>query len=376
MPRRSSSLSRNGLRVAIAAGLALVVTACVNPSAQSSSAPQRTLVASVGKPPVYLHYYLWWTPQHWQDKLGLSYPYTSSPLAVPGALGVDGCHASVTYPGASIVDIPSDGLADQSDPATLDRDIATAAGAGVRGFVVSWQGAGAPGQTPASSGYNARLDLLVSRVNAYNAGHPRPFTLALGMSAYGNYARPASAITADLQYFVSQYAGNPAFANDFSARPLAMLLASRKYTAGQIPVVAAAVRNQVLLISDDTNASWSSTQQNFDGASWYWSSQNPDANPQSGSQVQSLAGQVHAAHKLFFAPFAPGFNAQLNGGSACTPRKGTDTLAAIWTLNQPSQPDAWFGISWNEYVENTYLQPSRSYGTAELDRLRQLIAAQ
>ncbi len=360
----------------VIAGLVLGATACVSPAAPSGTAPLPQPVVTAGKPPVYLHYYLWWTPQHWRDRLGPSYPYAGSPPAVPGTLGADACHAAVSYPGASIVDVPSAGLADQSDPRTLDRDIATAAGAGVRGFVVSWQGTGAPNQGPTSSGYDARLDLLVSRVNAYNAAHTRPFTLALGMSAYGNYARPASSIVADLLYFVGRYGASPAFANNFSAKPLVMLLASRKYTAGQIPAVAAAVGSRVLLISDDTNTTWSSSQQQFAGASWYWSSQNPFSNPQSGSQVQSLAAQAHGAHKLFFAPFSPGFNAQLNGGSACTPRRGTDALASIWALNKASQPDAWFGISWNEYVENTYLQPSRTYGTAELDRLRQLIASQ
>jgi hypothetical protein len=33
------------------------------------------------------------------------------------------------------------------------------------------------------------------------------------------------------------------------------------------------------------------------------------------------------------------------------------------------------GISWNEFVENTYIEPSQAFGTKYLDELRRLIAA-
>ncbi|MBV8951738.1 MAG: hypothetical protein JOZ99_12740, partial [Actinobacteria bacterium] len=248
--------------------------------------------------------------------------------------------------------------------------------AGIRGFVVSWQGTGSPAQTPSSSGYNQRLDLLVNRVNAYNATHAAHFNLALGLSAFGNSTRPSSAVMADLGYFTTRYGSNPAFANQFSAKPLVMILASRKYTGTQVADAANGFGAKLFLISDDTNKTWPAQQQYFSGASWYWSSQNPYANPQSGSQVADLGNQVHAVHKLWFAPFAPGFNSTLTTGSACTPRNGTSTLSETWSMNRQSHPDAWFGISWNEFVENTYLQPSKAYGSQELEALRLLIAGQ
>lgn len=361
--------------VALAVSLmtAILLSAC---AALRAPVVPRAAGSTPAKPPVYLHYYLWWTAQHWHDKLGTSYPYGTSPPVVPGTLGWNDCHATVGFPGASIVDVPSEGLSDQSDPVTFDRHIAAAAGAGVRGFVVSWQGTGASAQAPSSSGYDARLDLLVHRVDAYNATHTTPFSLALGLSAYGSYARPSSTLVNDLTYFVDRYGNDRAFVNDFSPHPLVMLLDSRKYNGTQVHDVATRIGSRVLLVSDDTNSTWPGEQQYFSGASWYWSSQNPYTNPQSGAQLRSLAAQVHAAHKLWFAPFAPGFDAQLNGGKACTPRNGSQTLASIWNLNRGSRPDAWFGISWNEFVENTYLEPSRARGTAALDTLSQLIASQ
>jgi hypothetical protein len=308
--------------------------------------------------------------------LGPAYPYTAQPPPVPGSLGPNGCTPTVAFPGATIVDVPTEGLYDQNDATTFDRHIATAAGAGVRGFAVSWQGTGDATQTPFSSSYDARLELLVRRVDAYNARHPVHFNLTLDMSAFGNYSRASAALVGDLTYFANRYANDPAFANDFSPKPLTMLLDSRKYTGTQVADIARAVGTRLFLISDDTDATWASEQAYFNGASWYWSSQNPIKNPQSGAQIKSLGDQVHAAHKLWFAPFAPGFDASINGPGVCTPRNGISTLARIWSMNAQSRPDAWFGISWNEFVENTYLEPSRALGTSALDTLRLLIAHQ
>lgn len=366
---------------------AVLMSACASSSTSTSSqttvsrsAPRSLTSLPIptadGKPPVYVHYYLWWTPKHWRDKLGPAYPYNAEPPPLPGSFTVEGCRASINFPGASVVDLPSDGLYDQNSPATLARDIATAASAGVRGFVVSWQGTGSATQTPSSSPFNTRLDLLVKSVDAYNATHAQPFNLALGLSAFGDYHRGSDAVVGDLVYFATRYAAAPAFSNAFSSKPLAMILDSRKFTGTQVRDAAKAVGTRLFLIGDDTPKSWSQEEQYLSGASWYWSSQNPYTNSRSGAQLESLAASAHAARKRWFAPFAPGFDARTHGGSSCTPRNGTRTLTTIWDINRRSQPDAWFGISWNEFVENTYLQPSRAYGNAALDTLRGLIARQ
>jgi hypothetical protein len=344
------------------------------PSVEPSSAPP----TASGPPPaagavVYLHYYLWWTPQHWRDKLGPDYPYRASPEPLPGDIGADGCGPSVRYPGATIVDLPSEGLYDQGLAATFDRHVATAAAAGVTGFLASWQGTGLPGQTPASSGYDRRLDLLVQRVHAYDATHATPFRLGLAFAAFGDYTRPAAEIIADLTYFADRYGHDPAFVNAFSAKPLVMILDSRKFPLATIEAVSRALGSRLELIGDETAASWSRDAPYLAGSSYYWSSQNPWSNPGSAAQVAALGSQVHAAGKPWFAPFIAGYDKELVGGS-CVPRKGLLTLDRVWQVNRQSHPDAWFGISWNEFVENTYLEPSLRYGTLYLDELRRLIA--
>jgi len=49
------------------------------------------------KPEVYAYYYLWWSAQHWKDKLGPNYPYTASPLPLPATTDADGCNAVSNY---------------------------------------------------------------------------------------------------------------------------------------------------------------------------------------------------------------------------------------------------------------------------------------
>ncbi len=333
------------------------------------------IVPAAARQQVYIHYYLWWTPRHWAERLGNGYPMAAARLPLPATLDGTGCNPRSVYPGGRLTDVPTEGLYDQGNGATFDRHIADAVSARITGFLVSWQGTGQPGQSPSSSGYNARLDLLVARVNAFNASHGTRFRLALGLEAYGNYGRPASQVINDLEYFRLRYGNNPAFGNSYSTEPLTMFIASRQFSYSTVAAVSAVEKSRLFLVGDNTWISWARDAALFDGTGFYWSSQDPWQNPQSGSQVQMLAAKVRAAGKAFFAPFTPGYNTQMIGGSSCIPRRGVATLDAVWNLNRPSNPNGWFGVSWNEFVENSYLEPTLRYGRTYLNELARLIAA-
>ena len=240
------------------------------------------------------------------------------------------------------------------------------------GFLVSWKGTGTQRQTPSSSGYDLRLDLLVSRVNAYDRSHGGGFGLGLAFASFGDYNRPAAEVIADLDYFATRYGGDDAFRNRFDRRPIVMWLDSRKYPVATVRAVSEAVRSRLYLVGDETPTSWVRDAPYLDATSYYWSSENPWRNAQAGPSLARLAAAVRGQGKRWFAPFIPGYNKQLMGGS-CVPRRGTQTLRGVWEVNSRSRPDGWFGISWNEMVENTYLQPTRAYGSAYLDTLASLI---
>jgi hypothetical protein len=324
------------------------------------------------KAPVYLDYYMWWSTQHWHDKLGPNYPYATLPI--PGTVDATGCNPRVYYKGAQIVDIPTEGLYDQAQASTFDRHISQATAAGVSGFLASWEGTGASTQGPTSSGYNSRFDLLVSRVDAYDQAHPGGFGLGLALDSFGNFHRPASQLIADLKYFAARYGGRPAFRNRFSGKPMVMWLDSWKFSPATVSAVSRAMRSQVYLVGDEKPTTWARDASFLDATSYYWSSENPWQNNHAGANLANLANTVRAQGKLWFAPFNAGYDRQLGGG-ICVARQGTATLKQVWKVNSQSRPAAWFGISWNEFVEGTYMEPTRTYGTTYVDALAALIKA-
>jgi hypothetical protein len=101
---------------------------------------QNVAVATAGKP-VYAYYYLWWSTQHWKDKLGSNYPYTATPLPLPARTDADGCNAVSNYAGNQLLDVPTK-LVSQDDAGVIEGDIRTAKGAGITGFWLNWVGDG------------------------------------------------------------------------------------------------------------------------------------------------------------------------------------------------------------------------------------------
>ena len=367
-------VGRVGRLAAVPAGVSRTTPPSTPAPAATASAPPAGAVVPAPPPgqAVYLHYYLWWTQQHWKDKLGPAYPYSASPPPMPGATDTTGCNPKASFDGSQLTDLPVEGLYDQNQSATYARHVDLAWRAGVRGFLVSWQGTGSATQQPDSSGYDSRLDLLVEAVDAYNAAHHTAFGLGLAFASYGDYNRPAADVTGDLTYFLRRYGRDPAFGNPYSSQPMVMWLDSRKYALATVAAVSSAVRPGLYLLGDETYQSWSRDSDLLDGTSYYWSTENPSTNVQAASSILKLGAAVKTAGKRWFAPFIAGYNKQLLGGT-CVPRRGTDTLQNVWRTNAASHPDAWFGISWNEFVEGTYLEPSRAYGTRYLDALATLI---
>ena len=66
-------------------------------------------------------------------------------------------------------------------------------------------------------------------------------------------------------------------------------------------------------------------------------------------------------------------DARLIGGDTVVERNNGDTLRRQFQTATTSGPDALGIISWNEYSENSYIEPSRNYGTTYLDILTELL---
>jgi hypothetical protein len=88
-----------------------------------------------------------------------------------------------------------------------------------------------------------------------------------------------------------------------------------------------------------------------------------------------MAAAVRARGQLWIAPAAPGFDARQLGGKRAVDRKDGATLRHELDAAQQSSPDAIGLISWNEFSENSYVEPSKRYGTRYLDVLSDALRA-
>jgi hypothetical protein len=356
--------------------LASLFAATANVQAAPAPAPANP----TSNPPFFVHYYLWWTNLHWHDKLGPNYPFGAAQPPLPATMGADGCSATSLYPGNQLLDIPQAGLYTQDDPATFDLNIQQAAAAGIQGFVVSWAGLGTPDQTPDSYGFNRRLKSLASRVAAFNAGHANKFYLMVGYDGASDGGTPRSAawIQNDWNYFLARHQNDPVFQVPYyGSKPVLILENSWRFSAADVGAAVGPFGSRAVIVGDEHGLNyWNrGVSPYFAGASWYWSAQDPYTNPQSFSQIAAFAAQLHAEGKLWFAPMTGGFNtAALAGGSTCIPRNNGETIQRLYDGNKGSNPNGWFFISWNEYFENTYLEPSARDGSRALDVLHSIIA--
>jgi glycosyl hydrolase family 71 len=341
----------------------------------STSASPSTSTSATG-PHMLAYYYLWWSTAHWHDQLGASFPYTAKPLPLPASLDATGCSPVSLFPGNHLTDTPA-ALWTQDDPSVIEKDVRTAAAAGLAGFIVNWAGTGAPDQTVASISYSRRLDAMFQAVHKVNA-EGIPFKLWISLKTASKPT--AGAIANDLAYLVRQYGNDSAYDHTYSYRPILLWTGSRKYSRADVATISSRFRSSFFIVGDETSTTWADGRSAYlDGDSYYWSSQNPYTNPRSFTTLKNLAAQVRGSgsnpdgsRKLWLAPVAPGYDSRLIGGSTCVPRNGVQTLDTLYKGNAQSSPDGWTLISWNEIAEGSYVLPMQRWGSLYLDELHRL----
>jgi hypothetical protein len=333
------------------------------PKAQATSSEP-----AVSGKPVYAYYYLWWSSNHWRNKLGPHYPYVHpAPFPLPAKTDAQGCNAVSGYPGNQLLDVGYGQLFSQDDPGQIQWDIQVAKNAGITGFWLNWNGNGTVTQTRNTVTYTPRLAEAFAASNRVG-----------GFKNWVSY-KAASMPTAqyiinDLNFLYNTFKNEPAWER-IDGKPVVTFTGSRKYSDPQVLAVSQAVRDRMFLVGDESRTSLTPARiAMFDAITYYWSSQDPYGNPQSFSQIKAMGDMVHAAGKRWYAPLAPGYNSQLlNGDGTCVPRQGGETIRRLWNGNSGSNPDGWGFISWNEIAENTHIRPMRKWGWTYLNALSALI---
>ena len=256
-------------------------------------------------------------------------------------------------------DIPLAGKYSSDERTVMLRQVQTAKRAGLRGFIVSWK---------STDKLNRRLQQLAD-IAADN-----DFKLVVIYQGLDFNRNPLaeSRVASDLDYFITTFSSQPAF--QLFERPAVILSGSWGYTTDQIQRLGSGRRDKILLLASEKNVKGIERLAGLvDGDAYYWSSVDPDTYAKYQQKLDSMAQTVHRGGGLWIAPAAPGFDARLIGGDKVVQRNNGDTLRRQFQTAVTSGPDAVGIISWNEFSENSYIEPSRKYGTTYVDILTDLL---
>jgi hypothetical protein len=303
-----------------AAALSHVITV---PASDSSSSPAGRAAPAI---PLFAFYYIWFDPASWQR---------------------------------AKIDYPQLGRYSSDDSRVMRQHIEWAKSAGIDGFIVSWK------DTPLN---DRRLRSLM------DVARQEHFHLAMiyqGLDFQRN-PLPATQVAADFQTFRTEYADDPVFYH-LGGKALTIWSGTWSFSHADVAKVTGPVRDHLLVLNTQKNVQdYRQLADVTDGDAYYWSSVNPATNAEYGRKLSAMSQAVHQDGKYWIAPFAPGFNAGLVGGTSIVDRANGRTLRTEYAAAVASSPDMLGLISWNEFSENTYVEPSVKYGDTYLRTLRDL----
>jgi hypothetical protein len=316
--------------------LLLVFTAFCNPKssglAEFAEIPTALVSATPIFPtpethvPVLAFYYIWFDSQSW-DRAKTDYPLL--------------------------------GRYSSDDADVMRKHVEWAKEAGIDGFIVSWK---------STEKLNTRLEQLVQVAEQEN------FKLAIMYESldFERNPLPITQVDADLGYFITQYANHPAF--DLFQKPLVIWSGTWEYSTQEIASVVQDKRDQIHILASEKNVKeYQRLSGLVDGDAYYWSSVDPDTHPGYLEKLAAMSDAVHQDGGLWVAPAAPGFDARLVGGEKVVSRESGDTLQKELATAVQSSPDAVGLISWNEFSENSHIEPSQVYGYRYLEILAEML---
>jgi hypothetical protein len=250
------------------------------------------------------------------------------------------------------VDYPLLGRYSSDETSVLRAHVRMAKQAGIDGFIVSWK------STPVLNRRLARL----AKVAAAERFH-----LAIIYQGLDFHRRPLAIarIASDLARFERTFARLRVFRG--FGKPLVIWSGTWMFSARDLASVTSRYRDRLRILASERNAAdYSAKATAFDGDAYYWSSVNPYTYPGQAAKLGQIARVVHASGGQWFAPAAAGFDGHLVGHPTVVPRRNGETLRRELDAAMRSDPDAIAIISWNEFSENSHVEPSRNYGTVAL----------
>jgi hypothetical protein len=320
------TLIRRGARAALGGCLLLAVPSALAATAQPAAAAAASPPAAAtggsaqAKPiPVLAYYYIWYNASSWN-------------------------RAKIDYPLA--------GRYTSDDVAVARQQVSQAKHAGISGFLVSWK------DTPL-------LDRRLAKIVDVAAdAHFKLGIVFEGRDFHGK-PLPMTEVENSFRYLAAHYGKNPVF--HIFGKPLVAWSGTWAYTRTELAMISHAYGARLTLLAMEKDpAQYQSVASLFRGDAYYWSSVDPLHTPGYAQKLGEFSAVVHQRGGLWIAPAAPGFDAKLVGGTRVIPRRNGQTLRLEMNVAIGSGADAIGLISWNEYSENSEVEPDRIYGGTAL----------
>ena len=252
-------------------------------------------------------------------------------------------------------DYPLLGRYSSDDADVMRQHIQWAKDTGIDGFIVSWK---------STEKLNRRLEQLVDLAELED------FKLVIiyqGLD-FERQPLPFEWIAADLDYFIDHYANHAVF--DLFEKPVVIWSGTWEFSWEEIASVTEERRAQLLILASEKNIKgYERLAGVVDGNAYYWSSVNPDTFPGYVEKLTTMGESIHASAGLWIAPAAVAFDARLIGGTTLVERKDGETLQKEMNAALQSSPDAIGLISWNEFSENSHIEPSENHNDRYLEVL-------
>jgi hypothetical protein len=259
------------------------------------------------------------------------------------------------------IDYPLLGRYSSDETSVMRQQIRWAKQAGIDAFIVSWK---------STRTLNRRLEKLMRVARA------EKFKLAViyqGLD-FEREPLPLPQVREDMRLFARAYAGDPVF--DVMTKPLLIWSGTWRFSRDEIEAVVQPLRAKLFVLATErSTAGYRRLDDVVDGNAYYWSSGDPLRMRWYAKRLAEMGAAVHKRGGIWIAPVAPGFDARLIGGRTMVPRRNGETLRRSLDAAVASSPDALGVISWNEFSENTHIEPSELYGAASMRHLADALGA-
>lgn len=314
--------------------LAVAQTMLFFPAFQSAAAARSIqspapAECSFSAAPVFAYYYIWFTKNSW-DRAKIDYPLL--------------------------------GRYDSGDWQIMRQHIRWAKQAGIDGFIVSWK---------STTALNERLAQLIELSEKEDF---RLIVIYQGLT-FERQPRGSEVVLADLDYFIKNFA--PANVFQVCQKPIMILNGTWAYSEEEIKAITDAHRQDLYILSSEkTVDGFKRLADLVDGNAYYWSSVDPDTYTNYLKKLTQMGQAVHDKGGIWLPSAAPGFDARLVGGMRVIDRKDGATLRVQMETALKSSPDILGLISWNEFSENTHIEPSERFGMSYLELLTEIVRKQ